>query len=127
MIDFILQPNVITGLIAGALSVLMMVAFRGYALTWSNRTVDHLGAALFWLATQALGRAVWWDLFGGFGLGETANWFWNLMAIYACYHALKGFYLLIPVNERARYNILTAPFYPRNLWRSLRDRGDASQ
>jgi len=113
VIEFFLQPNIITGLPAMALALLIMVAFRSYALTWNDRAVAHLGAALFWLSTRSLGRSVWWDVFHGFDFGNPSNWIWNLIGIYACYHALHGFRMLIPARERDKFNIITVAFYPR--------------
>lgn len=113
MIDFLTQPNIIAGIPAMVLGVLVMVAFRKYAFTWNGSAVAHLGAALFWLATRSVCRSVWWDVFVGFGLGNSSNWVWNLIGIYACMHALYGLLMLLDKNERDKYNIFTIAFYPK--------------
>lgn len=121
MSDFIkyLEPNVITGIPALFLGLLLMRAFAPYAFVIHGSAVRHLGAALFWMATRSVCRSVWWDFFHGFGFGNSSNWIWNLMGVYATYHALRGFYLLVPIAERKNYNILTVAFYPRRLWRRM--------
>ena len=113
MIEFMMEPNVIAGFPALVLGILVMIAFRKYAFTWSGSAVGHLGAALFWLAMRSVGRSVWWDGFYGFGLGNSSNWFWNVIGIYACMHALYGVLMLLDAKERAQYNVLTIAFYPR--------------
>lgn len=124
MIEFLLQPNVITGLPAIVLALLIMVAFRGYAFTWNATAVAHLGAALFWLSARSFGRSVWWDLFHGFDMGNTSNWVWNLIGIYACCHALHGFRMLLPVKERDKWNIMTVSFYPKEFRIKLFRKGE---
>ena len=128
LIEFILQPNILTGGPAIVMGCLLMIAFRNYAFVMVQRhvasSVSYLGAALFWLAARSVGRSVWWDFFGGFGLGNASNWIWNLMGILACYCALKGFHLLLPTSERWRYTIWTVAFYPRRIWRRLHDENE---
>ena len=124
MIDFVLQPNVLTGLPAIVLGVLVMIAFRSYAFTPKGTAVAHLGAALFWLTGRSVGRSVWWDVFVGFDFGNSSNWIWNLLGMIACYHALRGFQLLLPPQERDDFNLFTVAFYPKRFWRRLRDRND---
>lgn len=124
MIEYLLQPNLITGWPAIILGFLVMRAFWPYAFQLRMTAVGHLGAALFWLTGRSVGRSIWWDVFEGFGLGISTNWIWNALGIIACYHALKGFYLLLPDADRGDYNMLTAAFYPRRLWRRLRDKDE---
>lgn len=111
-----LDPNVVTGYGSLALGVLVLYAFRSYAVVWRRKTATpHLGAAIWWLVMRSVCRSIWWDFFQGFDLGNSSNWMWNLMGIYACWHGLRGFYLALPAKYRKRYNILTAPFYPKRL------------
>jgi len=112
-----IEPNVLTSIPANVLGVLVMIAFSRYALRLSGSATMHLGAALFWFAARGVGRSVWWDSFEGFSFGNAANWVWNMVGLYAAYHALLGFKKLLPVFEQQFYSIVTAPFYPRRLWR----------
>ncbi len=104
----------ITTIVALVINMLLMWAFRAYATRGRDRAVAHLGCFVFWVCLRAAGRSIWWDGFTGFGLGNPSNVIWHLMMIYAGYHGLMGFYLLIPAAERKKYNLLTAAFYPRN-------------
>lgn len=124
MIEFLLQPNVFTGALAVALGVLVMIAFRKYAVTMKGTAVAHLGAALFLFTFQLVARLIWWDVFHGFGLGISSNWIWNILGLIACYHALRGFQLLLPEEDRKNFNIFTAVFYPRRWWWKLKAGND---
>ena len=114
-----LEWNVIAGIPALVLGLMVMRAFAPYALKLTGTSTVHLGAALFWLSARGVGRSIWWDVFVGFGLGNSSNWIWNLMSIYATYHALKGFHLLLSPEERRHYSLLTVAFYPHRLWRRV--------
>jgi len=120
VIDFFMQPNVLAGIPAMALGILVMIAFKKYAFTWQGSAVEHLGAALFWLATRSVGRSVWWDVFVGFGLGNSSNWFWNVIGVCACCHALYGLLMLLDPKERKNFNIITVAFYPKVLRRRFK-------
>lgn len=113
--------NVLLGIPALGFGLLLMWAFRRYAFRLTGSVTVHLGAALFWMFFRSTGRSIWWDFFNGFGFGNTSNWIWNLIGLYASYHALKALHMLIPDKDRARYTLLTAPFYPYRLWRRLDD------
>ncbi|MFC6585945.1 hypothetical protein ACFQDZ_00795 [Sulfitobacter pacificus] len=117
--EFIVAPNVVTGVLSLIFGLLVMRTFAPYAFRVRGHATVHLGAALFWLAARGVGRSVWWDFFQGFDLGNSSNWFWNLMSLYATYHALRGFLLLLGPEEREDYNILTVAFYPRRLWKRI--------
>ena len=116
-----IEPNVLTGIPALILGVMLMWAFRRYATTTCGTVTQHLGAAMFWVNVQTSGRSLWWDFFNGFDLGNTSNWMWNLIGLYVSYHALKALHMLIPAKDRESYNLLTAAFYPYRMWRRLDD------
>jgi|GEM_PF-3182008 len=110
---FGIPANVITGVAAVLMGVLGMITFRRYIFVLRGSATAHLGAALFWLMFRAIGRSVWWDFFYGFGLSNSSNWVWNLIAIYALWHALSGFRMSLRPEDREYYNFLTVAFYPR--------------
>ena len=105
------------------LGILVMIAFKKYAFTWKGSAVAHLGAALFWLATRSVGRSIWWDVFVGFGFGNSSNWIWNLVGIYACVQALYGLLMLLDPEERKEFNIVTVAFYPKVLLKKFKRKG----
>lgn len=118
-----IEPNVLTGIPALILGVMLMWAFRRYVFVLRGSVTQHLGAAMFWVNVRSSGRSIWWDLFGGFDLGNSSNWVWNLIGLYVSYHALKALHMLIPETDRGHHNLFTAAFYPYRMWRRLDDDG----
>ena len=123
MIEFLSQPNVITGLPRQFIFLLVLIAFRSYALRRPVGATAYIGTGMFWIVFSSFGRSVWWDIFMGFGLGNQSNVIWNSIGLLGGVAALHGFLLLLPKEDQDKYNILTVAFYPRRLWRRL-DRKD---
>lgn len=113
--------SLVLNLPAYAISMMLIWAFRRYVFTRNGTPTEHLGASLFWFNAQALGRDIWWDVFGGFDMGLVSNWWWRSIATLAAFHALKALYLLIQKEERHKWSVLTAWAYPHRLWRRLSD------
>jgi len=116
-----IEPNVLIGIPALILGMMLMWAFRRYVFVLHGSVTQHLGAAMFWVNVRSSGRSIWWDFFGGFDLGNSSNWIWNLIGLYVSYHALKALHMLIPSTYRSQYNLLTAAFYPYRMWRRIDD------
>lgn len=85
--------------------------------------VKYLTLGFLLLYLKVFLRTAYWDILPNWVPPETwsawreasggvaVNVFFNLAAIVACYFSLKAVYLAIPEEDRARYTILTAPFY----------------
>jgi len=116
-----IEWNVLLGIPALVLGIILMWAFRRYMFVLRGSITQHLGAALFWVNARSSGRSIWWDFFYGFDMGNSSNWIWNLIGLYVSYHSMKALHMLIPARDRASYNIFTAAFYPYRLWRRLDD------
>ena len=111
---------------ASILLTLVMLAFRRHAMSTEDTALADLVAGVFWLAASLLLRGAWWDgvqsLMGRdafrafYGGGTWPNVVFHAMVIVAAWRLLRGFWLMIPDEERGQYNFLTAAFYPHRFW-----------
>lgn len=112
-------------LTATALLCLVMWAFRRHALSTEDTALTDLVAGIFWLAAAIVLRAAWWDgvqavlgreafraLYGG---GTWPNMVFHCIVIVASWRLLRGFWLMIPPEDRGHYQVLTAAFYPQRI------------
>lgn len=112
---------------------LVMWAFRRHALSLEHNALYDIVAGIFWLASSMLLRGAWWDglpfvmgreefraFYGG---GTWPNIIFHLMIVAASLRLLRGFWLMIPDDEREDYTVLTAAFYPRRIWLKLTWKG----
>lgn len=125
MIDLLL---IISTVLATLLLFLVMWAFRRHALSTEDTALTDLIAGLFWLAASILMRGLWWDglpsligresfrsLYGYPIYGFWPNIVFHIVVIVAAWRLLRGFWLMIPEEDRGQYGVLTAAFYPRRI------------
>ncbi len=112
-------------LVATLLLALVMWAFRRHAFSTEDSALVDLVAGIFWMAAAIALRGLWWDgvpwvigseafraIYGG---GSWPNLIFHSIVIVATYRLLRGFLLMIPVEDRSHYNVLTAALYPRRI------------
>lgn len=117
---------------AAALSIfqvagLVLVA-RGFwpMLTNSNdRRVHHMAWGITFMVLAIAFRSAYWDILpvllgsawpvgGPFGR-SAPNIAFGLLVLISLYHKLSLLREMIPAEERARYSLLSAPFYPKQI------------
>lgn len=114
--------------LSAALLFLVLWAFRRHALSTEDSALTDIVAGIFWLAASVLLRGAWWDglrsamgldsfrVFYGFETyGFWPNIIFHAMVIGATLRLLRGFWYMIPEEDRSHYNVLTAAFYPRRI------------
>lgn len=124
-----LDPNKITGLIALCMSTLTAYAYWPYVWRAVSIPVGRMAAGVFAFVSIMACRLLWWDVIAT-NLSEaqrvyvrTADWLgitpwvwintsFNTLWIIACYVVLSSIYMSIPAQERPKWHVLTAPFYP---------------
>ena len=78
----------------------------------------------WWDLTRLLLGQEWWpvvrDLMGGVAI----NAGFNLILLAGVYFVLRARYLIIPEDERGRYNVITAAWYPKTVGLRLLIRRD---
>ncbi|GAA4218676.1 hypothetical protein GGQ68_002524 [Sagittula marina] len=120
--------------------LLNAVAFRRYAFSWDDDPLNNLGGGMFWMSAAGAIRLLWWDILRAWSialnpglwealnmLGVGINVMFNAAAVYGGFRKLRGFWLMIPLENRGDYPLLLAAFYPRRLslwplWRWPSDR-----
>lgn len=116
---------IIATAIASILLMLVMWAFRRHALSTEDTALTDLVAGIFWLAAAFFLRGLWWDGVQGligreafralYGGGMWPNLIFHSIVIGAAWRLLRGFWLMIPDEDRDHYAVLTAAFYPRRI------------
>ncbi|PWE50092.1 hypothetical protein DEM26_09070 [Thioclava sp. NG1] len=118
--------------LAAALSIfqvagLLLVA-RGFwpmLLGSSDRRVHHMAWGVSAMVTAIALRSAYWDVLpilmgsawhpgGPFGRAAP-NIVFGLLVVASVYHKLALLREMIPAEERTRYSLLSAPFYPRTI------------
>lgn len=100
-------------------------AFLPHVRLLGPRPVDNLARGLLICAFSAFPRTAFWDLAWP-GLrdfltgGAVTNAVFNGVMCVGLYFILRARWLTIPEEERGRYNLITAAFYPSNLFPRLR-------
>ncbi|WOI58377.1 hypothetical protein [Palleronia sp. LCG004] len=87
--------------------------------------VRHLATGLLLMHLAVFTRTLYWDgirnfmdpelwaRWSNFSGGTAVNVVFNTMVIFAGYHSLKALKLAIPEEDRDRFSLLGAAFYPR--------------
>lgn len=118
--------------LAAALSIfqvagLLLVA-RGFwpmLTSSSDRRVHHMAWAVAAMVTAIALRTSYWDVLpilmgrdwhpgGPFGRG-VPNTAFGALVMLSVYHKLALLREMIPAEERARYSLISAPFYPKKI------------
>jgi hypothetical protein len=105
--------------------VLCARAFLPHVRLLGPRPVDNLARGLLICAFSAFPRTAFWDLAWP-GLrdvltgGIATNILFNAVMVVGIYFILRARWLTIPEGDRERYNLITAAFYPSNLFPRLR-------
>ncbi len=112
------------------LMVLVMIAFRRSAFNFNGQAIHHIMAGVFWIVTASVFRGLFWDIVPEvmgredfrdmiriFSPSTWPNILFYLMKGLAGIRFLYGFWLLLPEEDRKNYNIITAAFYPKRLFK----------
>ena len=123
------DPNVITS--APAVAILALV-LRGLMPFWTRHEdkedLYHFAKGLGWIIGVFLLRTFYWGTVRGVvvqvdpalwqGWSEVINgpdWInglFNIGLCIGCWHVLRAFYAMIPAQDRGKWTVLSAPFYP---------------
>ena len=100
-------------------------AFLPHVNVMGGRPADNLARGLMVCAFGAFPRIAYWDVFwGAMGVslpgGIVTNLLFNTALLIGIYYILKARWLTIPEDERGRSNLVTAVFYPSNIFPRLR-------
>jgi len=118
--------NEITALLSLFCGLLMLRGGVSLLVQADDRMLRHLGWATVLLVLGVIGRGVFWDL-GPVALGDVwkdtvaalgglrINTLFHAMTLLATWHFLRMIQMLIPIDDRPRWSIWRAPFYPRGL------------
>lgn len=100
-------------------------AFLPHVRLFGPRPVDNLARGLLICAFSAFPRTAFWDLAWPalrdlLTAGIVTNILFNGVMVIGLYYILRARWLTIPEQDRPRYNLITAAFYPSNLFPRLR-------
>ncbi|KEP67813.1 hypothetical protein DL1_19615 [Thioclava dalianensis] len=121
-----------TNELAAALSIFQVAGLalvaRGFWPMLQNSTdrrVYHMSWGVTMMVIAISFRSAYWDILpvlcGGFWpaggpFGRAApNLVFGTMVLISLYHKLSLLREMIPENERGRYSLLSAPFYPKHI------------
>lgn len=127
-----IYANNISLLLAGGLMLLVARGFAPHIRLTGQDAGSLMNLSVVLVSAMTLVRMAWWDglrpLLGWLGylpavewtrLGVAMNTGFNLLAAAAALCALGALHRSLPPEERAHYNLLTAPFHPRR-WQLFR-------
>lgn len=130
------------GMLSTALAIIALIggvlsarAFLPHVNVFGRSPSSNLARGLVLAAASVGPRTFYWDVMKNFlgpnwavvrdlmG-GNTVNILFNLVLLLGIYYILKARLLTIPDEERWRYNIITAAFFPSGIWPRLTRRGE---
>ena len=118
--------------VAAALSVLQVAGLilvgRGFWPMLRNsdsRQVYHMAWGVVVMVAAISARTIYWDILpvllqgawvDGGPLGRSVpNIVFGVMILVSLWHKLRLLLVMIPEEDRGRYSMLSAPFYPRSI------------
>lgn len=123
---FLIYASNIIALLAGALMLLVARGFAPYISLGARDPASLMRLSIVLISGTILARMLWWDVvrrvLGHLELmppvhwtyaGMTANTLFNSLTALSAVCALAALHRSLPLEERANYNWLTAPWYPR--------------
>lgn len=110
--------NMIAAIMAILLALLVARAYLPHVSLTGGEPVDNLARAFVIASTVYFTRTLHWDVIyvlqGNHASNPELNLAINVAIMVAEYFALKARYLTIPAEDRGRYNVFTAAWYPKD-------------